>query len=198
MNRNLRIAARTLGVATALALGAACGSGDDADTFVGRADALDANLALVVDGDQVAAYLCDDGHIAEWFRGQLADGRAELVSADGDTRLHATVEDGHASAEVQRDGQTVTVDAAAATGDAGLYRAEAGTGDERVVAAWVRLNDGPDTGAQTKFIELEGDLVVQAAPRLNDATGTVKFATGLSAPIQRVDTPGFIESGVDI
>lgn len=125
----------------ALALGA-CGGGDDggqsspragpervgagaAATYVGRVAGSDANIALLVDGERLSGYVCDDdGAIGVWFEDRsLERGRAQLARRGGGEAIGgAVIGPRSASGEIEVDGQRLSYTAEPATGDAGLYR----------------------------------------------------------------------------
>lgn len=114
------------------------GATEDGDTFV----------ALVAQEDgTILAYACDGeaGEVAttaEWFTGEV-DGEAIDLRSAGGARLTATVTPTGARGDlVLGDGSVRTFEAAPATGDAGLYRAET----DDVLAGFIVANDGTDRG----------------------------------------------------
>jgi hypothetical protein len=66
---------------------------------------------------------------------------------------------------------------------------EATAGAERMTAAWEGLHQGPNDGAEAKFLDQNTDLVVGPVPSLGDATGTVGFARVEAASPSTASTP---------
>lgn len=167
-----------------LGLVAACSSGDfDGDgvagnrpaarvetptgTWVGRLDDSDAFVAIVVGGDQVVAYVCEDGKIASWFFGTAAGGsRFQLANAAGE-RLDVTL--GDDARGTFSDGGTLRAFRAEATDAEVLFRADTLTGGEPVSGGWIRLGDA----TRGTITTLSG---LQAAPTLST---TVQFESSL-------------------
>jgi hypothetical protein len=170
--------------ALVVAAGAACGGdaeeaapGDDAEAvageFVGEVEGTDAFIAIVTDGSELRAYVCD-GHegswsISEWFRGEL-DGRgAALESTTGDARLEVDFDEvaGTASGQVEVDGESHAFTAAAAAGDEGLYAFKNQT---TVRAGWVIIiPEGQES--QRGAVAFE-DGTIRANTALDPSTGT--------------------------
>jgi hypothetical protein len=118
---------------------------------VGRLSGTDALVAVVSDGDEVVAYVCDGpAALGERFFGILDGGRAVLRS-DGGAELDLTVVDGTATGTfTAAGGIPVAFTTAPTTGDAGLYFAD-GIEDGRVYGAgWIVLADGTQTGTETR------------------------------------------------
>lgn len=155
MRRHIALA---LLLAGAVVLGA-CGSSDSDDppaagpattrTYVGTAAGTAAFVAVVDDGTRVLAYVCDGKPgepvgttptIQAWFNAPSAGG---MVNArQGDTRLQLTLTDSAANGTLTlAGGRQLNVTGMRATGDAGLYRAEAAGNGNTAVAGWI-LNAG--------------------------------------------------------
>lgn len=118
---------------------------------VGRLSGTDALVAVVSDGDEVVAYVCDGpAALGERFFGTLDGGRAVLRSTGG-AELDLTVVEGTATGTFTAAGGTpVAFTTAPATGDAGLYFAD-GIEDGVVYGAgWIVLADGTQTGTETR------------------------------------------------
>src|SRR4051812_11949299 len=59
-------------------------SASSGGTWVGPLQGSRAFVAIVSDGDQIAAYVCDNGTVGSWFFGPTgADGRIALAGRDG-------------------------------------------------------------------------------------------------------------------
>jgi hypothetical protein len=183
-------------VSLALVLAAGCGDADGSDMgtddesagatgsstaengYVGRLDGTDAFVAVVIGGDRVAVYACDDeSGIAEGFWGQH-DGSAsvELSGESGSTASVAVAGDGVTGTITLADGTSHAFEAEPAIGDAGLYiLGTEDPGDAELAAAWVVDNDGEPRGAARR-----GRRRV-AAPQLTNSGARVEGKTFLVA-----------------
>ncbi len=150
--------------------GAACTSaadpgpaGPEVDS-VGRVDGSNALIALVADGDQVVAYVCDgDIALGERFRGTLVDGRGELRSAGGATLVVALSGEAATGTFTPVGGTPAAFTTTAATADAGLYFADGRSATGPYAVGWVVLADGTQNGVAAIG---EKPAVKKAAPRL--------------------------------
>lgn len=208
---------RWLATIAAAALLAGCGGSDPggapataraaapaAGTYVGHVPGSDAYLAVVLDRDRAAGYLCDRGTTAAWFPHRPhRDGRARLRSRSRRATLSLEPAAGGLRARVRLpEGSTRTLMLAPASGRAGLYRATARTRRGGLEAGWVVLTDGRQRGATTRFIDPLGDLArttTTAAPPLDTATGTVKFAVpgAGTSTVSKLTQPGVIDIDLD-
>lgn len=119
------------------------------DLFIGVAVYDEGQYA---DDEQVGVYLCDDGdEINAWLTGELAsEGVAEL-DADHedlpDVRITVEVGDDEVTGEVvDSEGESHSFTASPASGDAGLYVAEATFDGEEHRGSWIVLEDGRQRG----------------------------------------------------
>jgi hypothetical protein len=96
----------------------------------------------------VTVYLCDGEEFSQWLTGEVdAEGRALLEEEMGAKVALAIEDDGEASGLVQVPGREIeSFTTTAATGEAGLYRAEETFDGEKRVAGWIVLNDGRQKG----------------------------------------------------
>jgi hypothetical protein len=114
---------------------------------VGRIDGSTALVAVLADGGQVSAYVCDGDTITgERFSGTALLGRAVLHSAGG-AQLTVDLADGGATGTFTPAGATAALPfrTVPSTGEAGWYTAEA----PDVAANWVVLADGTQTGVSS-------------------------------------------------
>jgi hypothetical protein len=120
---------------------------------VGRLPGTDALVAVVSDGHEVVAYVCDGpAALGERFFGTLEGGRAALRSAGG-AELDVSVVDGTATGTftAAAAGATpVAFTTAPATGEAGLYFADGIVDGGVYGAGWIVLADGAQTGTETR------------------------------------------------
>lgn len=179
MSRSSRIRAAVLLMVCVVAWHAllvGCGGGGDASpvagSFVGRVANTRALIAIVTDGTQVRAYVCDgtpDGQIvlAEWFKGQKSGGSADIISNTGIAELKAQFTPTSVTGTVMIPAnQVLTFQAALATGDAGLYGYKQIHNNQLHWAGWIVLPTGEQTGAQI-FPQVTSQGVT-----LNTSTGT--------------------------
>jgi hypothetical protein len=174
----------TIGVTAALALASLCGLPGCADktaisttaalaprgTFVGKVSGTDAYIAIVNDGSEVSAYICDGKKIGEWFHGTPGQ-EIKLRSADG-TELDATITaDGVAGTVRLASDAPVDFDAKPATGAGGLYRTQADYGDGKaLLAGWIVLPSGDQRGIQTISLASVSRVTLLKAPALSIAS----------------------------
>lgn len=97
---------------------------------------------------QVTVYLCDGEDFSQWLSGEVdAQGQALLGEEIGAQVALAIGDDGEVSGVVQTpDDNPQPFTTIAATGDAGLYRAEETFNGVDHVGGWIVLNDGRQKG----------------------------------------------------
>lgn len=122
-------------VLTTLALLVACGAPPTGTTPTPHADGVyvgaiadsDALIAIVIEGNDVAAYTCGGEdtweHLTSWYSGTLTNGQIDQITGTTGWRLEATHGNGHWNGTITRLDQTLTFTAEPATPDtaAGLY-----------------------------------------------------------------------------
>ena len=113
--------------------------------FAGGADGLNATLAIVVEGEQASAYLCDGVELEAWLSGPVIDGRIDLTSPGGAT-LSGTVGDRVVSGEVVVDGRSTAFRADLASEPAGVYEADIQVNGEPARVGWAVLSTGEQAG----------------------------------------------------
>lgn len=135
-------------------------------TYVGYVDSGAASVAVIVDGDEALAYVCDGNTREAWLSGAAADGQLELTGDRGS--LTATYDGFVVEGETTVDGQTWTFSVAQVDPPDGLYRfADTVAGGAEVVGGWIVLPDGNQVGA----VNVDGET--QPAEQLNVDTGQV-------------------------
>jgi hypothetical protein len=187
-------------------IAAGCGSQKEAPaakapapgTYVARIPGTQAYLAVVVDGKEVGAYLCDSNGTAAWFAHKSHDdGAASLVSRSGKATLDLKpAGDGLRGRVRMPDGSAHEVALERATGRAGLYRAIAKTRDGVLEGGWIVLADQTQRGALNESIGMNIPSRTTGAPPLDTATGTVKWA--LPTNPSQITQPGLMGSSVDL
>jgi hypothetical protein len=137
--------------------------------FVGRLETKTDLIAIAPEGNEVIAFISDNGIRATWFRG---NNRSPLeLRADDGSVLRARLEDEQLIGEVRfvtARGSHRFV-AQPATNNAGLYRTHVNENGQRLRVGWVMLNDGTQAGtlrltSNKNQFELNPKIV--AAPRL--------------------------------
>ena len=198
---------RLAGAVLAMMVGCLTACGDDDDgagaaptpvpgvgTLVGAVEGGDVYVALISDGERVVGYLCDDGKIAAWLApAEIDNGRAQLVSRDGKDMGDVEIGADGASGSVEVAGQSLGFAVIPASGDAGVFRATAGTAGEpgSIEAGWITLADGSTKGA-TKTLTEGDDFVIGLAPELPDGgAGFVDLGGGEQAEVHELG-PEFI------
>ena len=143
---------------TAHGLVGGCGGGGDATgvtgIFVGRVANTRALIAIVTDGTQVRAYVCDgtpDGQLvlAEWFKGKKSGESTDIISNTGIAELKAQfTSTGVTGTVTVPANQVLTFQASLGEGDAGLYGYKQIHSNQLHWSGWVVLPTGEQRGAQ--------------------------------------------------
>jgi hypothetical protein len=158
---------------------AGCSAPGVSGSFAADVPETDAFIALVTDGTDVRAYLCDgrdDGvTISEWFKGTVIDGAFDLTSTSGNARLTGGVGDDAVSGDLLLpDGRSVAVTVPRVTGDAGLHGFKQGTGDVSVQAGWVIIiPEGVEQ--QRGAVAFGATGALQGNTRLDTASNTAEI-----------------------
>jgi hypothetical protein len=143
----------------------------DPITYVGRVDGDGASVAIVLNGDEAIAYVCD-GEIEQWLEGLASNGELELTG-DGESTLTATYDGDTATGEVTALGESYSFTVEQVDAPEGLYRvADTILGGAEVDGAWIVLQDGTQVGVLT----VDGESA--SAPELDTATGEVSTDEG--------------------
>lgn len=146
------------------------GAEPDPITYVGDVDGGGASVALVLNGDEAIAYVCD-GEIEAWLEGTARNG--ELVLDGDDAELNGSYDEDAASGEVTALGESWTFTVDLAEQPEGLYRvADTILGGAEVDGGWIVLPDGRQVGVLT----LDGESA--PAPELDTETGEVTVDGG--------------------
>lgn len=135
-------------------------------TYVGSVDGGGASVAVIIDGDEATAYVCDGGTVEAWLRGDARNGEL-LLDADNGS-LVGSYDSEQADGETTVDGRdwTFTIDEVAPP--EGLYQvADTVVGGAEVEGGWIVLPDGTQVGVLT----VDGDS--GPAPAIDPDTGDV-------------------------
>lgn len=135
-------------------------------------------VAVAVDGDEAAGYLCDGAKVEAWLQGTRSGDTVQMQSKNGAYRLTGTVTDGKVDGEVVlASGRSYPFGTTVAGPPAGLYEQRANATDR---TGWIVLPDGSQVGARTR------DGVTTPAPPLDAASGTATV-DGQSVQVTTVD-----------
>ena len=125
-----------------------------ARVFVGALADSDALIAVVLDGRQVLAYVCDGTAAGVdtwgWFAGEAEAPQLTLVATNGAVLLVDLSGETPSGTVINRTGHQHGFGTEAARAPAGLWRAQGLVAGQPVLAAWVVLNDGSQRGAQVR------------------------------------------------
>lgn len=170
-----------------------------AETFVGRVADSNAFVAVLANGAEATAYVCDGKDLAAWFHGPEQRGIVELVDDEG-ARLSAQISTGAGRAQLTRgnlrdeDGveRAFVTDRATDLARAGLYRAEitvapGGDAAEAPTVGVIVLSSGEFRGAY--YAEDRVTPVTDARINAGSLTAIVPGmgtfeATRLNAPLR--------------
>jgi serine/threonine-protein kinase len=135
-------------------------------TYVGWVDGGGASVAIIVDGDDTVAYVCDGAAAEAWLLGSARDGELDLAGEGGS--LVASYDHRRVIGQATVAGRSWTFTAAQVAAPEGLYRfADTIAGGAEVVGGWIVLPDGSQVGV----LAVDGDP--GPAPRLDPGTGVV-------------------------
>ena len=120
-------------------------------------------IAVAVQGDEAAAYLCDGANVEAWLKGTAVEGSVDLKSKDGATTLTGELTGENLNGTIMVAGQPLQFSITPAQAPAGLYRGE---GDATTLG-WIILPDGTQVGIARSA---SGNA---PAPALDPAKGAV-------------------------
>lgn len=114
--------------------------------FSGSIIGSNTSLAVVLDGDRAAAYLCDGRTVEAWFDGEVVDGRVSLAGRNG-AALTATIDDRGLSGTGSARGTTFDFGIPPASAPAGVYEARINIDGTPARLGWAVLPGGQQVGA---------------------------------------------------
>jgi hypothetical protein len=152
--------------------------------YSGKTGGGEATVAVAVNGDRAAAYLCDGTRIETWLQGSVTcdqvvlTGRdtAALIGTVSGTTLSGTV--------VTSTGQAWLFSAEEARPPAGIYEARTTIDGLATRIGWVVLPDGTQVGIQN----VDGERSPAPALDLEDTTFTLDGAAQEATPVDGSDT----------
>ena len=175
-------------LAAGIALGAGPGPADASTsaTFVGRVAGSNAYIAVVKDGRQVGAYVCDNGSGSRWLESsRLRNGRAALRAGSGERVGSVRIAGRQATGTIEVRGRRRRFRArrTRAGGDAGLHFAIGKQTNRLLVGGWILHPDGTQRGAVSRFdTETLGRLETIGAPRLDPDASTIQIGGETDVP----------------
>ena len=117
--------------------------------YAGVTSGGEATIAMAVDGDQVAAYLCDGAAIEAWLQGTV-DGDTVTLTGRNGAGLSGSVSDGAVLGTVTTStGLALPFSAAASQPPAGVYEARLTLDGLATRIGWAVLPDGTQVGVAT-------------------------------------------------
>ena len=111
-------------------------------TYVGAIADTDAFVAVVVDGADATAFVCDGGDVWSWLTGTVDDGRLALSGSNG-TSLDGTITGGTVTGQFSGLGLSGNAFEAATAGDGeGVFRTVTELDGEQYTLGWIVTTDG--------------------------------------------------------
>jgi serine/threonine-protein kinase len=152
--------------------------------YAGRTGGREATVAVAVNGDRAAAYLCDGSSVESWLQGSVTGDQVVLTGRDT-AALIGTVSGATLSGTVVTStGQAWLFSADEARPPAGIYEARTTIDGLATRIGWVVLPDGTQVGIQN----VDGDRSPAPALDLENTTVTLGGAAHEVTPIDGVDT----------
>ncbi len=152
--------------------------------YAGRTGGREATVAVAVNGDRAAAYLCDGSSVETWLQGSVTGDQVVLTGRDT-AALIGTVSGATLSGTVVTStGQAWLFSADEARPPAGIYEARTTIDGLATRIGWVVLPDGTQVGIQN----VDGDRSPAPALDLEDTTFTLDGAAQEATPVDGSDT----------
>jgi hypothetical protein len=152
--------------------------------YAGRTGGGEATVAVAVNGDRAAAYLCDGSSVESWLQGSVTGDQVVLTGRDT-AALIGTVSGATLSGTVVTStGQAWLFSADEARPPAGIYEARTTIDGLATRIGWVVLPDGTQVGIQN----VDGERSPAPALDLEDTTFTLDGAAQEATPVDGSDT----------
>ena len=113
--------------------------------WVGTLSGGAAMIAVISDGYEATAYVCDSNKVGAWFRGPALGGVLSLRNSTG-ASLTATLRNNGVAGTFTAPGGAVTAFTAASASGHVLYRAEARSGKDALLGGWILGAHGEQRG----------------------------------------------------
>jgi hypothetical protein len=152
--------------------------------YAGRTGGGEATVAVAVNGDRAAGYLCDGSSVESWLQGSVTGDQVVLTGRDT-AALIGTVSGATLSGTVVTStGQAWLFSAEEARPPAGIYEARTTIDGLATRIGWVVLPDGTQVGIQN----VDGERSPAPALDLEDTTFTLDGAAQEATPVDGSDT----------
>ena len=152
--------------------------------YAGETGGSEATVAVAVNGDRAAAYLCDGDTVETWLQGSVTGDQISLTGRNT-AALTGTISGGVMSGTVTTStGQAWPFSADEAQPPAGIYEARTTIDGLATRIGWVVLPDGTQVGIQN----VGGDRSPAPALDLEDTTFTLDGAAQEATPVDGSDT----------
>jgi hypothetical protein len=145
-------------------------------TWSAKVEGTNAFVAIVANGDEVVAYICDGAKVAQWFRGPVGASGFDLTA--GKTRIAGTLSDNALVGVVTMPDGSEHGFKATPLSSAALYRAEAGNTEKFQLGGWVVIGD-----EQRGAIVSQPGSSIGKAPNLNVTNPVVPQLGTIAAPV---------------
>ena len=152
--------------------------------YAGRTGGGEATVAVAVNGDRAAAYLCDGSSVESWLQGSVTGDQVVLTGRDTAALIGTVSGAALSGTVVTSTGQAWLFSADEARPPAGIYEARTTIDGLATRIGWVVLPDGTQVGIQN----VDGDRSPAPALDLENTTVTLGGAAHEVTPIDGVDT----------
>ncbi len=152
--------------------------------FTGRTSGDEIAVAVAVNGDKAAAYLCDGHAVEAWLQGTMS-GSSLTLTGRGGAGLTGSVSGGALFGSLNPAGRAgLPFSAQLSTPPAGVFQYRKEVNGLATRIGWTVLPDGSQVGVQ------DSGTTRTPAPRLDPATGsfTVDGVTATASPVAGSDT----------
>jgi hypothetical protein len=121
----------------------------EAATYAGRTAGNEATIAIAVQGDQVAAYVCDGRRVEAWLQGTIVDDELSVQNARG-ANATGTLKGNSILGTVSVGGKQLPYSAQLADPPAGLYQGSGQVNGMPNRIGWIVLPDGSQVGIRNR------------------------------------------------
>jgi hypothetical protein len=152
--------------------------------YAGVTSGKEATLAIAVNGDKAAAYLCDGQSLEAWYQGTVTGDQVALAGANGAVLTGSISGSALFGTVSTPTGQSFPFSAAEAAPPAGVYQARLTLNGLATRIGWAVLPDGTEVG-----VAKVGDQE-RPAPAFDPATGsfTLDGTSGTAEQVAGSDT----------
>ena len=152
--------------------------------YSGKTGGGEATVAVAVNGDRAAAYLCDGSSVESWLQGSVTGDQVVLTGRDTAALIGTVSGTTLSGTVVTSTGQAWLFSADEARPPAGIYEARTTIDGLATRIGWVVLPDGTQVGIQN----VDGERSPAPALDLEDTTFTLDGAAQEATPVDGSDT----------